>query len=64
MCGNAYSSAKNTSIIVKELYLAIRKHLKLLLIPKLIKDKIKKIIGSFESLYEEVIKSRDGGWRS
>jgi hypothetical protein len=46
---------------VKEFLLAIRKHLKLLVIPKLTKDKIKEIIASFESLYEEVTKSRDGG---
>ncbi len=60
--GKVYSNAKSTwSIIVKEFLLAIRKHLKLLVIPKLTKDKIKEIIASFESLYEEVTKSRDGG---
>jgi hypothetical protein len=64
MCGKSYSSAKNTSlIIVKESCSAIRKHLKLLVIPELTKEKIKEIIASFESLHEEVTKSRDGGWR-
>jgi hypothetical protein len=63
MCGKVYRNAKGTSIIVKELCSAIRKHLKSLVIPKLTTDKIKEIIGSFESLYEEVTKSRDGGWR-
>jgi hypothetical protein len=63
MCGKVYSGAKSTSlIIVKELCSAIRKHLKLLVILKLTKDKIKKIIANFESLHEEVTKSRDGGW--
>jgi hypothetical protein len=50
-------------INVKELCLATRKHLKSLVIPKLTKDKIKEIIDSFESLYEEVTKSKNRGWR-
>jgi hypothetical protein len=36
---------------VRELFSAIKKHLKPLVIPKLIKDKIKEIIVSFESLH-------------
>jgi hypothetical protein len=52
MCGKVYDIEKNTrSIIVKEFYLAIRKQLKPLVIPKLTKDKIKEIIVGFESLH-------------
>jgi hypothetical protein len=53
MCGKVYGIVKNTtSIVVRELFSAIKKQLKPLVIPKLIKDKIKKIIASFESLME------------
>jgi len=52
MCGKVYGIVKSTtSNIVKELFSAIKKHLKPLVIPKLIKDKIKEIIASFESLH-------------
>jgi len=53
MCGEFYGIAKNiASIIMKEFCLAIRKHLKPLMIYKLIKDKIKEIIIGLESLHE------------
>jgi len=52
MCGKVHEIEKNTrSIIVKEFYLAIRNQLKPLVIPKLIRDKIKEIIVGFESLH-------------
>ncbi len=52
MCGKVYDIEKSTkSIIVKEFYLAIRLQLKLLVIPKLTRDKIKEIIIGFESLH-------------
>ncbi len=51
-CEKVYDIVKSTtSIIVKELFSAIKKHLKPLVIPKLIKDKIKEIIASFENLH-------------
>jgi hypothetical protein len=40
------------SIIVREFCVAIRKHLKPLVIPKLTKNKIKEITTSFECSYE------------
>jgi hypothetical protein len=52
MCGEIYGiTESSTSIIAKELCLASRKHLKPLVIPKLIKNKIKQITISFESLH-------------
>jgi hypothetical protein len=52
MCREVYGIAENVaSIIMKEFFLAIRKHLKPLMIPKLTKDKIKEIIVGFESLH-------------
>ncbi len=52
MCGKVYGIATSTtSIIVRELCSTIRNHLKPLVIPKLIRNKIKKIIVSFESLH-------------
>jgi hypothetical protein len=51
MCGKIYGITESSiSIVMKELCLAIRKHLKSLVIPKLIKNKIKQIIIGFESL--------------
>jgi len=53
MCGEVYGIAESmASILVKEFGIAIRKHLKPLMIPKLIKNKIKEITTSFERLYE------------
>jgi hypothetical protein len=44
MCGKVTGIAKSTtSIIVKEFCVAIRKHLKPLVIPKLIRNKSKKL---------------------
>ncbi len=40
-----------TSIIMGELFSAIKKHLKPVVIPKLVKDKIKEIDASFECLH-------------
>jgi hypothetical protein len=52
MCGEFYGIVENiASIIMREFCLAIRKHLKPLVISKLIKDKIKKIIVGLESLH-------------
>jgi hypothetical protein len=52
MCGKAYGMVESTtSIIMGELFSTIKKHLKPLVIPKLIKDKIKEIVASFESLH-------------
>jgi hypothetical protein len=52
MCGKVYGIAQSTtSITVRELFSAIKKHLKPLVIPKLIKDKIKEITASFENLH-------------
>jgi hypothetical protein len=52
MCGKVYGIATSTTlIIVRELCSTIRKHLKPLVIPKLIKNMIKKITISFESLH-------------
>ncbi len=51
-CVKVYGIAKSAaSIIERELCSTIRKHLKPLMIPKLTKDKIKKIIVGFESLH-------------
>jgi hypothetical protein len=50
MCG-AIIAKSITLIIMKEFCLTIRKHLKLLVILKLTKDKIKEITYSFESLH-------------
>jgi hypothetical protein len=53
MCGEVYGIAESmASIIVREFCVAIKKHLKLLVIPKLTKNKIKEITTSFECLYE------------
>jgi hypothetical protein len=44
MCGKIYGIAKSTtSILVKEFFVAIRKHLKPLVILKLIRNKSKKL---------------------
>ncbi len=52
MCGKVYGIAKSaTSIIMREFYSTIRKHLKPLMIFKLTKNKIKEIIVGFESLH-------------
>ncbi len=52
MCGKFYGIIKSTtSNLMKEFYSVIRKHLKPLVIPKLIKDKIKRITTSLESLH-------------
>ncbi len=52
MCGEVYGIAKSTtSIIVRKFYSTIKKHLKPLVIPKLIRDKMKEIIIGFESLH-------------
>jgi hypothetical protein len=52
MCGKFYGTVESTtSIIVRKLCSTIRNHLKPLVIPKLTKDKIKKIIVGFESLH-------------
>jgi hypothetical protein len=52
MCGEIYViTESSTSMIARELCLTIRKHLKPLVIPKLIKNKIKQIIIGFESLH-------------
>jgi hypothetical protein len=50
MCGTIIAKSI-TSIIMKEFCLTIKKHLKPLVTPKLIKDIIKKITYSFESLH-------------
>jgi hypothetical protein len=52
MCGEFYGIVKSTtSIIVREFCVAIWKHLKPLVISKLIKNKIKEITISFECLH-------------
>ncbi len=53
MCGEVYGIAKNiSSIIVREFCSTIRKHLKPSVIPKLIRDEIKKkFTVGFESLH-------------
>jgi hypothetical protein len=52
MCGKVYGIATSTtSIIVRELCSTIRKPLKPLVIPKLIRNKIQKITINFESLH-------------
>jgi hypothetical protein len=51
MCGKVYDIAKiTTSIIVRKFCVAVRKHLKPLVIPKLIRNKIKEITIGFEHL--------------
>jgi hypothetical protein len=53
MCGKVYKIAKNkTSIIMREFCSTIKKHLKALVIPNLIRDIIRKIIIGFESVHE------------
>jgi hypothetical protein len=53
MCGEVYGIAESmASIIVREFCVAIKKHLKPLVIPKLTKTKIKEITTGFERLYE------------
>jgi hypothetical protein len=42
ICGKVYGITKNTSLIVRELCLTFKNHLKPLMILKLIKDEIKK----------------------
>jgi len=52
MCGKVYGIVESTTLItVRELCSTIKNHLKPLVIPKLTKDKIKKIIVGFESLH-------------
>ncbi len=52
MCGKFYGIIKSTtSNLMKEFYSTIGKHLKPLVINKLIKNKIKKITIGFESLH-------------
>ncbi len=52
MYGEVYDIAKiTTSIIVKKLCVAVKKHLKPLVIPKLTRNKIKEITTSFEHLH-------------
>jgi hypothetical protein len=52
MCGEVYGIVESmTSIIVKEFCVAIQKHLKPLVIPKLTRNKIKKITIGFECLH-------------
>jgi retron-type reverse transcriptase len=52
MCGKFSGIIENTtSNLMNEFYSAIRNHLKPLVIPKLTKDKIKKITIGFESLH-------------
>jgi hypothetical protein len=53
MYEEVYGITKNTSsIIVKELYLAIKKHLKPLVIPKLTRNKIKETTTSSKILHQ------------
>jgi len=52
MCGEVYGIVESmTSIIVREFYVAIQKHLKPVVLPKLTKNKIKKITIGFECLH-------------
>jgi hypothetical protein len=52
MCGKVYGITQNTiSITMRELFSAIKKHLKPLVIPKFIKNNIKEITASFENLH-------------
>jgi len=52
MCGEVYDIAKiTTSIIVRKFCVAVRKHLKPLVIPKLTRNKIKEITTGFEHLH-------------
>jgi hypothetical protein len=52
MCGEVYGIVESTtSIIVREFCVAIRKHLKPLVIPKLTRNKIKDFIIGFERLH-------------
>jgi len=53
MCGEVYGIAKSTaSITMRNFSIAIKKHLKLLVIPKLTRNKIKEITIGFECLHE------------
>jgi len=53
MCGEVYGIAESmASIIVREFCVAIKKHLKPLVISKLTKNKIKEITTSFDCLCE------------
>jgi hypothetical protein len=53
MYEEVYGIAKSTSsIIVKELYLVIKKHMKPLVIPKLTRNKIKETTTSSKSLHQ------------
>jgi hypothetical protein len=52
MCGKVYGIVESTtSIIVRKFCVAVRKHLKPLVMPKLIRNKIKEITASFEHLH-------------
>jgi len=52
MCGVFYGIVKSTtSIIMREFFVTIRKHLKAFVIPKLIRNKIKEITIGFECLH-------------
>jgi hypothetical protein len=53
MCGEVNGIVKDmASIILRDFCVAIRKHLKPLVIPKLTRNKIKEIITGFECLHE------------
>ncbi len=62
MCGEVYGIAESTSIIMREFCVAIRKHLKPLVIPKLIRNKIKEITIGFECLHgiPYILGAKDG----
>jgi hypothetical protein len=53
ICGEVYGIVESmASIILKEFFVAIKKHFKPLVIPKLIINKIKEITIGFECLYK------------
>jgi hypothetical protein len=65
MCGEVYGIAKSmTSIIVREFCVAIRNHLKPLVIPKLTINKIKETITDFECLHGTpyILGAKDGNY--
>jgi hypothetical protein len=52
MCGKVYGIVENTTLVIMKKYcVVIKKHLKSLVIPKLIKRKSKEIMIGFESLH-------------